>query len=193
MVDKVESSAAADGEKKKKSGGQAQKKKGKDLTLAMMTTYKNKVRALKSHLTKFPDDDKADSALKSLLAKGTVTPRKKPKNPRWTSTSIAYAQMAAKVGYNGHAVALNNFGNLSPYSGFKDNFRSAGLGPDMTPAGRARRAAFEEALQKQKDEQQARREQRAASAPAPAAKPAGKPGGKPNHKPRTNTAPRKAK
>lgn len=193
MVDKVESSAAADGEKKKKSGGQAQKKKGKDLTLATITTYKNKVRALERHLRKFPEDDKADSALKLLKIKGTVTPRKKPKNPRWTSTSIAYAQMAAKVGYNGHVVALQNFGNLGVYAGFKDNFRSAGLGPDMTPAGRARRAAFEEALQKQKDEQQARREQRAASAPAPSAKPAGKPGGKPNHKPRTNTAPRKAK
>lgn len=187
--------APADGAKKKKSGGQANQKKGKDLGTAINTTYKNKVRALVRHLKAFPGDVKAEQALAALKKAGTIVhPRKAPKRPEWTPGKIFMAQMAAKVGYNGN-VAANGWGNqnTSVFAGFKERYQSAGLGLDMSPAAKARRAAAaalaEELAEREKAERQARAQAkqqdegenqgRHKKGGKPSGKPAGKTGGKP--------------
>lgn len=188
--------ATAEGEVKKKTGGQPQKKKGKDLGMAVNTTYKNKVRALQRHLKKFPGDDKAEEALKSLKASGTIVhPRKKPKSKKWKAGDIQIASMATQVGYNG-ATAAFRWGEqgVSPYSGFKDKYRSAGLGTDMSPGGQAKRRAIEEAYAQRQEQDKKEREEvrgpgkgqgaKPGGKPGKGAKPGSKPSGKPGAKPR---------
>lgn len=195
MSDTKKTVTAEGGEAKKKSGGgQAQKKKGKDLGMAVNTTYKNKVRALERHLKDFPNDEGAQNALKSLKSAGTIAhPRKKPKSEKWKAGDIQVASMATKVGYNG-ATAAFRWGEqgVSPYSGFKDNYRSAGLGYDLSPGGQAKRRAIEEAYTQRAEQEKKELEEnrgpgkgqgaksgKPGGKPGKGAKPGGKPGGKP--------------
>lgn len=188
--------ATAEGEVKKKTGGQSQKKKGKDLGMAVNTTYKNKVRALERHLKDFPNDEGAEKALKALKSAGTIVhPRKKPKAEKWKAGDIQVASMATKVGYNG-ATAAFRWGEqgVSPYSGFKDKYRSAGLGNDLSPGGQAKRRAIEEAYAQRQEQDKKEREENRGPGKGQGAKQgakSGKPGGKPGKGAKPGGKPRK--
>lgn len=65
-----------------------------------MRSHKNRVKNLKRHIERFPNDEQAKRALKN----GIVTYRRKtPRNNRtWSPESIRFAQMLKKCGIKGH-------------------------------------------------------------------------------------------
>lgn len=62
---------------------------------------KNKTAKLKRHLKRFPSDEQAAIALKSVSATPT---RKKPANSPWSATTLKLATLFRSVGIKGNAV-----------------------------------------------------------------------------------------